>query len=141
MAQVGLVHQSNGQAGALSRSWNRVYGAVGLEKGDMTAAIRLENRLEKSSGQSDDNPDIIDYMGRIETQLTWSPGRSTAALQWRPSLKGKGSIQLDWTYPVFNDRPDGLRWYVQGFQGFGETLLDYNFKQTSLGIGLALFKF
>lgn len=141
MAQVGLVHQSNGQPGELSRSWNRVYGSVGLEKGRMSAALRLETRLEKSNGQSDDNPDITRYLGHVETQLTWSPGRSTASLQWRPSLKGKGSLQLDWTYPVYNDRPDGLRWYLQGFQGFGETLLDYNVRQTSLGVGLTLFKF
>lgn len=141
MAQFGLVHQSNGQAGALSRSWNRIYGSVGLEKGNVTAQIRLEQRLEKSSRQSDDNPDIVDHMGRVETQLTWSPGRSTAALLWRPSLRGRGLIQLDWTYPVYNDHPDGLRWYIQVFEGFGETLIDYNFRQTSLGFGLTLFKF
>lgn len=141
MAQFGLVHQSNGQTGALSRSWNRIYAAIGLERADVTAQVRLEQRLEKSSRQSDDNPDIVDFMGRVETQLTWSPGRSTAALLWRPSLRGRGLIQLDWTYPVYNDRPDGLRWYIQAFEGFGETLIDYNFKQTSLGFGLTLFKF
>ena len=141
MSQAGLVHQSNGQPDVLSRSWNRVYGLLGLENGNVTASIRLENRLEKSSNQSDDNPDIIHYLGRYETQLTWSPGRSTAALLWRPSLSGRGSVQLDWTYPVFNDRPDGLRWYTQAFHGYGETLLDYNFKQTSLGVGLTIFKF
>lgn len=141
MAQFGLVHQSNGQAGALSRSWNRIYGSVGLERGDVTAQIRLEQRIERGSRQSDDNPDIVDYKGRVETQLTWSPGRSTAALLWRPSLRGRGLIQLDWTYPVYNDHPDGLRWYIQLFDGFGETLIDYNFKQTSLGVGLTLFKF
>jgi len=141
MSEFGFVHQSNGQSAALSRSWNRLYASVGAENGTVTAALRLEQRLEKSGGQSDDNPDIVDYLGRIEARLTWSPGQSTAALLWRPSLKGRGQIQLDWTFPVHKDRPDGLRWYVQGFQGYGETLLDYNAKQTSLGMGLTLFKF
>ncbi len=141
MASLGLVHQSNGQTAQLSRSWNRVYGTVGLEKENLIATVRVENELAKSENQSDDNPDITHFMGRTELALTWSPGRSIASLVWRPSKSGRGSVELDWTYPVFNDRPDGLRWYVQGFQGYGETLLDYNFKQTSLGAGLAIFKF
>ena len=31
---LGVNHQSNGRGGDTSRSWNRVYGQVGLEKGD-----------------------------------------------------------------------------------------------------------
>jgi phospholipase A1/A2 len=30
---------------------------------------------------------------------------------------------------------------VQVFHGYGETLLDYNVRQTSLGVGLTLFEF
>lgn len=141
MSQAGIVHQSNGQPDPLSRSWNRVYAQVGLERRDVMFSLRLEQRLKTDNAVGDDNPDIVNYMGRTEAQLIWTPGRSTAALTWRPSLSGKGSAQLDWSYPVFNDRPDGLRWYAQAFQGYGETLLDYNFKQTSLSLGLTIFKF
>ena len=45
-----------------------------------------------------------------------------------------------WTHPVFPSRPDGLRWYVQVFHGYGETLLDYNHSQTSIGLGFTLFQ-
>ena len=141
MSQAGIVHQSNGQPDPLSRSWNRVYAQVGLERRDVMFSLRLEQRLKTDNAVGDDNPDIVNYMGRTEAQLIWTPGRSTAAFTWRPSLSGKGSAQLDWSYPVFNDRPDGLRWYAQAFQGYGETLLDYNFKQTSLSLGLTIFKF
>lgn len=141
MTQAGIVHQSNGQPDPLSRSWNRVYGLVGLERGDLMFNVRLEHRLETDNSVGDDNPDIQHYLRRSELQLMWTPGRSTAALTWRPSFSGKGSAQLDYSYPVFKDRPDGLRWYAQLFQGYGETLLDYNFKQTSLSLGLTIFKF
>jgi phospholipase A1 len=141
MSQFGLVHQSNGQTDRLSRSWNRVYAQVGMERKDLIFSLRLEQRLEADSKAQDDNPDIVHYLGRTEAQLTWTPGRSTAAITWRPSLVGRGSVQADWTYPVFNDRPDGLRWYAQVFHGYGETLLDYNFRQTSLSLGLSIFKF
>ena len=71
------------------------------------------------------------------------PGLATASLTWRSNLKSlnQGSLQLDWTFPVDRDQPEGLRWYVQLFSGYGETLLDYNHRQTSLGLGLTLFQF
>lgn len=141
MARVGLVHQSHGQTAELSRSWNRVYGVAGFEHDQLIATVRVENELAKTEDHSDDNPDISHYLGRTEVELSWSPGRSMGSMVWRPSLHGCGSVELDWTYPVFKDRPDGLRWYVQGFHGYGETLLDYNFKQNSLGAALAIFKF
>ena len=68
---------------------------------------------------------------------------ATASLTWRTDLASprRGSLQLDWTYPVKNDQLLGLRWYVQLFSGYGETLLDYNHRQTSIGVGLSLFQF
>jgi len=141
MTQLGVVHQSNGQSGALSRSWTRLQAAMGVERGDVSVALRLEQRLDRGHDLKDDNPDITRYLGRAQAQLSWSPGRSTAVLLWRPSSSGKGQVQLDWTYPVDSTHPDGLRWYAQAFHGFGETLLDYNVRQTSLGLGLTIFKF
>lgn len=141
MSSIGLVHQSNGQSDELSRSWNRAYAAFGVERGGINASLRLEAPLAKSSDKYDDNPDIEHYLGHVQAQVNWSPGRSIASLVWRPSFSGHGSVELNWSYPVNADRPDGLRWYVQAFHGFGETLLDYNFRQTSLGLGLTIFKF
>lgn len=50
-----------------------------------------------------------------------------------------GSLQLDWTMPVNRNDPKGLRWYAQFFTGYGEALIDYNFRQTSVGAGVTLF--
>lgn len=141
MLQVGLAHQSNGQSDPLSRSWNRITMGAGFERGDFSLRLRGNQRLEVQG--KDDNPDLADYIGRGEVNLTWVPGLSTLGLTWRTSLKSasRGSWQVDWTHPVFSDQPAGLRWYVQLFDGYGETLLDYNHRQTSLGIGLSLFQF
>lgn len=141
LTSFGLVHQSNGQSDALSRSWNRAYVSFGAERGGLNANLRVEAPLAKSNDKYDDNPDIEHYLGHVQAQINWSPGRSIASLLWRPSLSGRGSVELNWSYPVNAERPDGLRWYVQAFHGYGETLLDYNFRQTSLGAGLTIFKF
>lgn len=142
MWQAGLAHQSNGQSEPLSRSWNRAYLAAGLERGEVTLLARVHKRLHEDA-DDDDNPDLTRYVGRGDVALAWVPGRATASLRWRTNFKDlkRGSWQLDWTYPVESDKPDGLRWYVQLFTGYGETLLDYNRRQTSVGAGLTLFEF
>jgi phospholipase A1 len=141
MSQIGLMHQSNGQSGALSRSWNRVYAGASLDHGDFGLNARVYQRLHDGGG--DDNPDITRYIGNTELAAAWLPGLATAQLTWRTHLGSfsRGSAQLDWSYPVNRKRPQGLRWYVQLFTGYGETLLDYNHRQTSVGLGLTLFQF
>ena len=138
MVQLGLVHQSNGQTEPLSRSWNRVYLTGGFNKDDFGLTVRAEQRLHESD---DDNPDIVRYVGNAEVVAAWVPGLATALLTWRLDTRNlsRGSLNFDWTYPVNRQQPGGLRWYVQLFTGYGETLLDYNHRQTSLGLGLALF--
>lgn len=140
MLQLGAAHQSNGQGVPLSRSWNRIYLGAGLEKGDFSLMLRANQRLRVQS--FDDNPDLLHYIGRGEVQMNWQHALSTIGLTWRTNLtSARGSLQLDITHPVFADQPAGLRWYVQLFSGYGETLLDYNHRQTSLGLGFSLFQF
>jgi len=141
MLQLGAAHQSNGQSDPLSRSWNRLYLGAGLERGDLAVVLRANQRLSVQS--NDDNPDLVDFVGRGEMAVAWTPGASTFGLIWRTNLdaSARGSLQLDWTYPVFASQPAGLRWYAQFFTGYGETLLDYNHRQTRIGAGLALFQF
>lgn len=141
MVQLGIAHQSNGQSDPLSRSWNRIYFGAGFERGDLGLMVRTNQRLRVQD--IDDNPNLVEHIGREEISLGWSPGPSTFNLTWRTNLStlSRGSLQLDWTYPVFADQPLGLRWYAQLFSGYGETLLDYNHRQTSIGLGLTLFQF
>jgi phospholipase A1 len=142
MVQAGVAHQSNGQTEPLSRSWNRVYLGAGFERSEFGIEWRVHRRLPESR-RDDDNPDLTDYIGRGEVLATWLPGLATASLAYRTNLRSlkRGSLQLDWTHPVENDEPNGLRWYLQVFTGYGETLLDYNHRQTTLGLGLSLFQF
>lgn len=142
MAQAGFAHQSNGQSGALSRSWNRVYLGAGAERGPWSLQMRWHHRL-REGGPKDDNPDLVSYIGQGDITLGWLPGRATAQLQWRPTFGRleRGSWTFSATYPVRAEQPQGLRWYGQVFTGFGESLLDYNIRQTSLGLGVTLFEF
>lgn len=140
--QLALAHQSNGQADPLSRSWNRAYLGAGAERGDWTLTARVNNRMREKL-VDDNNPDLLDYRGRGEVQLGWSPGVSTFSLLYRSTLKNfkSGAVKLEWTHPVFSEQPNGVRYLVQLYHGYGETLTDYNFRQSSLGMGLSFMQF
>jgi phospholipase A1 len=141
MAGLGLAHQSNGQELPFSRSWNRWYLMAGAEVGQFAFTARHNVRIHESDGK-DDNPDLTRYRGRTELQANWTPGFHTFSALWKTNFDIRGgSIRLDWTMPVNRKDPKGLRWYVQAFQGYGESLIDYNFRQTSVGAGLTLFGF
>ena len=47
----------------------------------------------------------------------------------------KGAAQLTWTTPPILGP---LRGYVSAFTGYGESLIDYNWKQNTFGIGVTL---
>jgi phospholipase A1 len=140
MAIAGIAHESNGQADPLSRSWNRVYLGTAFTHDDIALQARFNYRLPESG--VDDNPHITDYIGNTELTGSWFPGETTMQLVARTSFKStrRGSLQFNWTHPVFAGKPDGLRWYVQLFSGYGETMLDYNHYQNSVGLGFTLFQ-
>ncbi|HEX5044574.1 MAG TPA: phospholipase A [Candidatus Polarisedimenticolaceae bacterium] len=133
----GIVHQSNGRAEPLSRSWNRVYVLVGLERESFVLTLKPWFRVNEDASD-DDNPDIVDYVGRGEVLAFWKlPKEHTLALRLRPTFEFSpswGSAQLDWRFPV--SRNSGG--YVQAFTGHGESMIDYNFRKTSIGVGVVL---
>lgn len=142
---LSLNHQSNGQTLPLSRSWNRVIAMAGAEKGDQySLSGRLWYRLPETA-DSDDNPGISDYVGRAEVTGLWQVNkRHTLGVTLRHSLMsaGNGSLRLDWLRAIGDtgrgSMTSGLRFHMQLFSGYGDSLLDYNRQRTVLSVGLSL---
>jgi phospholipase A1/A2 len=143
MAGIGLVHQSNGQSLPLSRSWNRWYVMGGFERDNLQLQARLWDRINESRA-NDDNPGISNYIGRGELVARWQPNRANLFMfTGRHALTsgGHGSVRLEWFRTLADTGigvPNGLRLHTQLFSGYGDTLLDYNFKRTVLSIGFSL---
>jgi phospholipase A1 len=128
-------HQSNGRSDTISRSWNRLIASFGVESGELALLGRLWWRIPESS-DSDDNPTISDYYGwgDLSALYKWRGQSFSATIRGNPST-GKGAGQLSWTtQPLLGP----LRGYVKLFSGYGETLIDYNWNQTTIGVGVTL---
>jgi phospholipase A1 len=135
LLKLGFNHQSNGRSDPLSRSWNRVVGEAGFEKGNLVVLASAWYRINESSS-NDDNPDITDYYGygQIQAFYRWRDNSFTLTARGNPST-GKGAAQFTWTTPRFLGP---LRGYVQAFSGYGESMIDYNWRQNTIGIGISL---
>jgi phospholipase A1 len=139
LINLGLVHQSNGSTEAESRGWNRVYAQGGWEWNRLSILARLWYRLPETVAE-DDNPDIQDYLGRGDIVTRYqTEGGYVASLLVRHTLRSspsRGFAQLDWATPVLS-WIGAARLHLQLSAGYGETLIDYNHKQTTLGIGIS----
>lgn len=141
LLSLSLNHQSNGQDEPLSRSWNRVIATIGLDRPDWVLMFRPWWRIPETSDEEDENPNILDFVGRAEFLIVHRKSNSHQIVtQIRHSLRDgdndRGSIELNWSYPCF----DRLRCHAQLFHGYGESLIDYNHSTTSIGLGVALLE-
>jgi phospholipase A1 len=137
-------HQSNGQTGQLSRSWNRIILGFAFTPTEnvlwgLRAWYRLpeDEKITALDPSGDDNPDIEKYMGYGELGGLWSiSDKHSLEFMLRNNLRSdnRGTIQLGWTFPI-NDRIQG---YVEYFNGYGESLIYYNHHAQRLGIGFKL---
>ena len=132
--ELGLNHQSNGRSDPTSRSWNRVYARLMAENGNLLAEIKPWYRLPDGES-NDDNPDIPKYMGYYRAKLGYRVGNSVFSVQGNYNWNsGYGGAELGWSYPI----SEHVRFYTQVFSGYGESLIDYNHRQTRVGVGVTL---
>ena len=104
-------------------------------EGEFALFAKVWYRLQESADK-DDNPDITDYYGHGELAAIYRwRGNSFSALLRGNLNTGKGAVQLGWMSPPLLG---AFRGYVQFFSGYGESMIDYNWKQTTIGAGIAL---
>lgn len=141
--QIGFNHMSNGQSGLRSRSWNRItLNTVFSDYEDLyfiKTWYRLpeDEKVDENDPSGDDNPDILDYYGRIELGYGTRIAGFTLMASVRNNLSfsnNRGSLELSLSYPISN-RYEALITY---FNGYGDSLIDYNRSQERIGVGIQL---
>lgn len=135
MLGLSFNHQSNGQTEPLSRSWNRVMLEFVMEKEDFYLSFKPWWRIPELR-ESDDNPDIEDYLGHFELRALQLYRDHSLGIMLRNNLQSdnRGAVQLDYTFPI----KKRLNGYVQIYNGYGESLLDYDHYSNRIGFGIML---
>ncbi|KGE78400.1 phospholipase [Halomonas sp. ND22Bw] len=133
--RVSLNHQSNGRSGSLSRSWNRLILTSTFINDDWAVSLSPYWRLPETEGE-DDNPDIEDYLGYADVTVARRLfDDHEASLLWRGNPdQGHMGAQLDYSWPLFGK----IRGHVQFYQGYGESLIDYDRSTQRVSLGFSL---
>ncbi|MCG8614265.1 MAG: phospholipase A [Pseudomonadales bacterium] len=145
--RIGIEHQSNGRSQLLSRSWNRVFFGIGFQKDQWAVYLQPWYRLSEDPKyddgdpetplppDGDDNPDIDDYMGHFELLGAYKLSQLEFTSLVRYNFEeGNGAFEVDMSFPLWGR----LKGYVQYFNGYGESLIDYNHQTERIGVGFLL---
>jgi outer membrane phospholipase A len=149
--QAGFDHESNGEDGDRSRSWNRVFAA------GSAACVDGRGRFIGWGVQVwlpfalRDNDDIIDYAGLgefhlragvMDTERWWGSGELMLAGRKGTNTHGSLLAELSWRLGYRGAFARAVRFapflFVQLFTGQGETLLRYDQTDRSVRVGIAL---
>ncbi len=130
-----LEHESNGEGGEISRSWNRVslsYFMPVQEQFVYTFKVWLP------IGNMEDNRDITDFLGYGQLSMSYNPSE-----RWvfegaaRKGMKAwNGSVQLGINYRIIKTGNEFL--YLQFFHGYGQDLINYNKELSYIRVGFSI---
>ena len=137
--KVGFIHESNGQGGNKSRSWNRLYLETYLQLGNLFITPQVWYRIPEKD-EDDNNPDIDDYLGYGDLKFFYAYKDHTFNLLLRNNLKfndeNKGFAELNWTFPFPNTKD--TFGFVQVSNGYGDSLIDYDQEISRFSFGISL---
>ena len=114
LVQVGIVHQSNGQSGKQSRTWNRIYADFIFQRNDFYLSFKPWYHAEQTGSARQDNPDIDKFYGHSELRMAYAGGKHTASVMLRNYFENPdyGAIELNWSFPMTRR----VKWFTQYFK-------------------------
>jgi len=134
---LGINHQSNGQGGDFSRSWNRLFAEVFFARGNWGIAVKRWFRIPEPASE-DDNPDITRYIGLTELGMAYKASGHVLTFRMRNHIDSefsRGNSQFSWSFPLGGERYKG---YLLLRTGYGDTLADYDTYTNRIGLGISI---
>lgn len=133
---IGVVHQSNGFGDNLERSWNRIYLEAITSNDVLMLSIKpwvvIYDPIYKQC-----NSQLANYLGYGEVTLAYKIGKRVISLQAH-SLLEQGGRHITGIASLSFPITPYINGYVQVFSGYGQSLIEYNHRTNSIGLGVAL---
>lgn len=139
MSGISFNYMFNGCFDLFLCSWNWVIVIIGLDCENWVLVLCLWYCILEDC-KDDNNLDIEDYMGCGDVILIWNCNGYEVLLMVCYLLCGGdclyGVVQFDYGFLISNL----LCGYVQVFDGYGESMIDYNYKVIYVGVGVLLLE-
>jgi len=132
---LGVNHQSNGQSEPRSRSWNRVMASAAFTHGRWLFVVQPWYRIPDR--KKDDNADIESYLGHASYNIVYKLAEDrTFSLKLLNNLRSNNrtSLEFGYSFPL----GDTIKGFFQYYNGYGESLIDYNHRVERFGLGIML---
>lgn len=132
---VGAVHESNGFGNELERSWNRIYVEAISSTDNFMFSVKPWYVFHDATYQKF-NPNMAKYLGYGEMTVAYKFSKQIFTLQLHNLIESGGryaSVIANYNFPL----NPYLMGFVQFFSGYGQSLIEYNHRTTSVGVGIA----
>jgi phospholipase A1/A2 len=140
-----LIHQSNGQDVGQSRSWNRSELSFLLQRNNFYYGVNIWDRWDEdrktdaNAIKGDDNPNLEDLVGKQKYFVKYVGDKLDLTLSHQNDISGydihKGNTKIDISFPSINKNFD---FFIRYFNGYGESLVDYDIKIKRIGFGILI---
>lgn len=129
----GVGHESNGRGGEAERSWNYLDSSLFFQYKSILAELKLWARLPDTY---DYNPELIDVMGHGYLKFALPYKKHLLDIKLRNNFSDKGALETNYSYPISSR--DDLFFYLKFFNGYGESLIDYDNHVKKIGVGFSI---
>jgi phospholipase A1 len=134
--KVAAIHQSNGRGGEYERSWNRLSLSTFIQHKNIIGELEMWYRLPDNI---DYNPQLLDYLsyGKLKLMMPYHQHLFKLNLSANPSTH-KSSAEFTYSYPLPVREEHDLFLFFKTFNGYGESLIDYNQNVNKVSIGVSI---
>lgn len=127
---IGYNHQTNGKAGEEERSWDRIFADAIFAHKDYSLSVRAWLPFSENNGGS--NHEFSDYIGHHELNGRYYYEDQTISLKTTWAFgEGHTGVTVGWAKPLTK----ALSAYVEGFYGYGDTMIDFDKKVERISVG------
>lgn len=133
---MGAVHQSNGFGNHMERSWNRIYIEIISSTDNWMFSLKPWYIVQETTVK-EHNPNISTYLGYGQFLVAYKYHRLVFTLQTHNLIEAGAkyaTAEFAFSFPLSQN----INAYLQVFSGYGQSLIEYNHRTNSVGLGIAL---